>query len=387
MEKRDKTLEEHRKKLIYSCNWGSNPEKAWSGTNLGLFNELKNYYEIEKFDLRVCVPRLFLFRCFEKLGIGRFDMVYMRYYNWVFKTRFPGRKCYKVFQFDECPNEPNALSFLFLDLSAGFLLDVFENCTDMVPYCGMENLSIRYLKKRSKAQREFFKNTGAIFTMGKWLRDYLIEKEGVPADKVFAVGGGINVDIHHIDHLKKRGNKILFVGHDFKRKGGDIVIQAFCILKQQIQDLELYIVGPKKNPILKREMIEGIHFLGEQSHQQLTEIYNQCDIFCMPSRFEAYGLVFLEALAYGLPCVARNAFSMREIIHEGENGYLVDSDMPSELALKMELALHNQKMQTDVRAMKEYYVNEYSWASVVKRIVSVIEKTDWSKEERKEQWG
>lgn len=361
--------------LIFTCNWGPDPEKAWSGTSIGLYKELAKYYKIEKMDINIRIPSLILFRCLEKLGLGRFDMIYMKHYSKVFKKKFQGSDYRKVFQFDECPDAQNAKSFLFLDLSVSFLLDVFENHSELVPYCGLENLSVKYLRKRSKAQKDFFKHTEAIFTMGEWLRDYLIDTEGVPADKVYAVGGGINVDTHQIDYSQKNGKRILFIGRDFQRKGGDIVVKAFHILKRRMPEAELYIAGPKSNPISEEDMIEGIYFLGEQNRKQVSDLYNKCDVFCMPSRFEAYGLVFAEALSYGLPCIARNAFSMGEFIQDGINGYLIDGEAPAELANKMELALHNHEMQAKVQAMKEFYIENYSWDSVVKRIVPVIEKS------------
>lgn len=362
-------------KLIFSCNWGPVPEKAWSGTSMGLYKELSKYFDIENLDISIRVPGLFLFRCLEKLKLGRFDILYMKYYSKVFRKRFKGTECHKVFQFDECPDVANTQSYLFLDLSAGYLLDLFENRRDLIPYCGLDNMSVKYLQKRSKKQKEFFGHVEAIFTMGKWLRDYLIEEEGLSPDKVYAVGGGVNVDVQFIDYSQKTGNKILFVGRDFKRKGGDIVVKAFHILKQEEPDVELYIAGPKNNPIPNEDMIEGIHFCGEQSRTQLIELYNKCDIFCMPSRFEAYGLVFPEALSYGLPCIAQNAFSMKEFIQEGVNGYLINSLDASELAVKMKLALHNQEMVERVRSEKEFYLNEYSWESVVKRMIPVLERS------------
>ena len=97
-----------------------------------------------------------------------------------------------------------------------------------------------------------------------------------------------------------------------------------------------------------------------------------CDVFCMPSRFEAYGLVFAEALAFGLPCVARNAYAMKEIIKDGETGYLINSDDTDELADKMLKALQDTKMMQHVKEMKEWYIEEYSWDKVAKRMADVV---------------
>lgn len=360
-------------KLIFSCNWGRNPEKAWSGTSMGLYRELEKHFTMEQLNIDCRIPLLLPLRCMEKLGIGRFDMVYMKYYNKVFQRRYSGEKDIKVFQFDECPDGRKNTSYIFQDLSAGFLLDVFYHHPELVPYCGMENLDKKYLEKRVRQQNEFYQRAAGIFTMGQWLADYLVENNDIQREKVHAVGGGINVDSAKIDDTHKTGNKLLYVGRDFERKGGDLVVRAFLELKKRNPEAELYIAGPEKNPVADM-MQEGIFFLGEQNREQLNMLYNKCDIFCMPSRFEAYGLVFSEALAFGLPCIGRNAFSMKEFIQEGQNGYLIQSDDIQELTDKMELALKNCKMKDYVKSHREQYLQEYSWSKVAERIVTVINR-------------
>ena len=358
--------------LVFACNWGNKKKIAWSGTIPGLYKELQKYYAVERFDINVRHPLLIPLRCLEKLGFGRFDMLYMKYYSRAFIRRYHAKEGCRVFQFDECPAVPWTESYIFQDLSVGFLLDIYENKPELIPYCGLENLSRKYLLKRTKSQEAFYQNASGIFTMGQWLADYLAGQQGLPGEKVHAVGGGVNVDVSKIDYSQKKGNKILFIGRDFKRKGGDLVVKAFRILKEKNPNAELYVAGPAENPIDKADRIEGVFFLGEQNAEQVKQLYNQCDIFCMPSRFEAYGLVFAEALVFGLPCIARNAFSMKEFIQEGRNGYLIDNDDVQELADRMEAALGNDEMKQYVRKQKDWYVQEYSWENVVKRIAEIM---------------
>ena len=361
------------KKIVFACNWGKNPEKAWSGTSIGLYKELEKQYEIQRLDINPKTPLLLPLRCMEKLGLGRYDINYMKYYTKRFEHIYRGQENIKVFQFDECPNVNWANSYVFQDLCVSFLLDIYTNRKELIPFCGLENLSEKYLQKRVISQRAFYGDAKGIFTMGRWLADYLVEKEGIPKEKVYAVGGGINVDPNQIDDSHKEGNKFLFVGRDFVRKGGDIVVRAFKLLKQKNPQVELYIAGPPENPMEEKDRITGIYYLGEVNKIELNELYNKCDIFCMPSRFEAYGLVFPEALAFGLPCIGRNDFSMKEFIQEGQNGYLIDTDNDQKLADKMELALKNQMMKQYVKSQREWYIHEYSWENVVKRIIPVLE--------------
>lgn len=359
-------------KLLFLGNWGKKKYSAWSGTIPGLYRGLQEYFVVERLDIRTKIPALVIFRCLEKLGLGRFDTLYLKYYNRKFSRTYKEQENCKIFQFEECASYQWAKAYIYQDLSIGYLLDIYENRSELIQYCGIENLTKRYLKKRVKSQRLFYQNASGIFTMGKWLADYIIEHEHISPDKVHAVGGGVNVDVDRIDYSEKKGNKVLFVGRDFIRKGGDLVIEAFRILKTQMPEAELYIAGPKKNPVDVNAEQEGIFYLGEQNREQLIHLFNQCDIFCMPSRFEAYGLSFIEALTYGLPCVARNAFSMREMIEDGKTGYLVENDDAEILAEKMLCALRNQQMRDIVRQNKEFYIKEYSWEAVTRRIADII---------------
>ena len=117
---------------------------------------------------------------------------------------------------------------------------------------------------------------------------------------------------------------------------------------------------------------ENLIFLGDIDSDELSQYYNMCDIFCMPSRFEAYGLVFIEALVYGLPCIGRNAFAMKEFIQDGQNGYLIDDDNANILASKILDLLTNDAIKENVVSKKAYYISEYSWDTVANRLIEVI---------------
>ncbi len=209
--------------------------------------------------------------------------------------------------------------------------------------------------------------------MSNWLRDFLISNEGYSEEKVIYVGAGINLSPNKIKPKKKNKKRILFVGKDFQRKGGDLVIESFKHLRNNyLPDAELYIAGPKDIGELKN--IPGVHFIGPLSSEKLSEYFNLCDIFCMPSRFEAYGIVFAEALCYGLPCIARNKFEMKNIIHDGKNGLLIEDDNIEKLSEKMYTLLNDKNIYKNVYDNRNIYLDEYSWEKVAKRIMNKLVK-------------
>lgn len=97
-----------------------------------------------------------------------------------------------------------------------------------------------------------------------------------------------------------------------------------------------------------------------------------CDVFCMPSYFEAYGLVFVEALTFGLPCIGRDCYEMPYFINDGETGLLLKHDDPNELASLIQQILDNDSFAQNVTSNHQNYVQKYSWSAVAERIFNII---------------
>ena len=129
------------------------------------------------------------------------------------------------------------------------------------------------------------------------------------------------------------------------------------------------------------QLDEKIHLLGDLGSEKLTDYYNLCDVFCMPSYFEAYGLVFAEALTYGLPCIDRDKFAMSEFIEDGCTGRLISGEDAEELALDLWEVLQDPKYREEVERRREWYLREYSWDKVAQRICSVMEKNERDKDQ------
>lgn len=359
-------------KLIFACRWDKQMEKSWSGSAYAIFKEFENIYEVERFDIKDSFSVKF-FKLLRKAHVVTGEpsiLSIIKKYNKKYKKKYKG-ECQKVFQFSEVPWTENTKNYIYQDLAVEYILYLKEHDPEAYSYCNFSNLSEKELKKRAIIQRDFYEHCEGVFTMGAWLADFLKEKYNLPANKVHVVGAGINVPIVDADYSRKTGKRILFVGKDFKRKGGELVVKAFQILKNEyMKDAELYIVGPTENP-LKQE-ISGITYVGNIAKEEVNYYYSLCDVFCMPSYFEAYGIVFCEALANGLPCIARNKFSMKEIIEDGKDGYLLEKDDENELAEKMYKLLNSVEITENVRTNRQVYLHNYSWSTVAARMENII---------------
>lgn len=352
--------------VIFACKWDKIREKTWSYTSDNVYQELSKYYKIDDFNINENLYYKIIRKITKKIHCYDFQYHILKKANECFKKKYGDNKV-KVFQFAEMPITKYTENYIYQDLSVEYLCQCKNNEPELYNYSGFMNVSEKYLHKRRDNQRLFYKECKAIFTMGQWLADYMVNKCGIAQDKVHAIGAGININPEEIDYTNKAGNKILFVGRDFERKGGPIVLEAFKVLKSKyMQHAELYIIGPKDNPL--KDTVPGVYFLGEQSRKETTKYFNLCDIFCMPSYFEAYGIVFAEALCFGLPCIARNRFSMSEIIRDGQNGLLINDDNVENLSEKMYSLLRDEVIKNNVRDRKDEYIHYYSWERVVNDI-------------------
>ena len=203
-----------------------------------------------------------------------------------------------------------------------------------VEHLGHVGMSSLRMAQRAEREVEVHGGASGLAVMSAWVRDFLVEQCDVPADRVTVVRPGCNVPVvptaEDLDRrLGRARRELLFVGRDFVRKAGDVVVDAVEMLRAEGEDVRLTVVGPDEWP-LPGPVPEGVDFRGRVPRGQLGEVFAAADLFVMPSRFEAYGIAFVEALSAGVPCIGRDACAMPEIIDHGVNGCLV-GDLETEV--------------------------------------------------------
>lgn len=380
--------------LLYVCLWYKDKKRTWSGTAWSLRRAMETRLQVQDLELSDPLYRKILRRLKRKKGlipappIGDRLRLAVKYTVWNHRHKPSGKM--PTFQFGDWPSGARFASYLYQDLSVAAILWLRKEDPTAYRYCEYEQVPVKTLERRAVSQLRCYRESAAVFTMSLWLREFLVRECGLPREKVHAVGGGINVNAALIRPGQREGRRILFVGRNFERKGGPLVVQAFGILrKKYLSEAELYLAGATeadiRTALREREILpeasdwQKIHLLGDLGTDRLAEYYNLCDVFCMPSYFEAYGLVFAEALAYGLPCIGRNKFAMPEFIEDGCTGKLFSGEDPERLAEDLWELLQNPKYREEVAGRREWYLREYSWDRVAQRICSVMEKNEREK--------
>ncbi|MEN8129855.1 MAG: glycosyltransferase family 4 protein [Pseudomonadota bacterium] len=243
------------------------------------------------------------------------------------------------------------------------------------PY-GYPAIKKKYIQQTFDYEKQLYGKMNYIFPMSEWLAGSFINDFGVETDKVFPVGAGINLPyIKHVEERDPESAKILFVGKDFSRKGGPVLIEAFRSVRKKVKNAELIIVGPELGNLPEGVRCEG--FISKQTSEgvnKLLALYSEASIFVLPSLYEPFGIVLAEAMAHFLPCIGTNNCAMPEIIDDGRTGYLVEPNDSRSLADALIVLLEDHALREEMgRHAYEKYFTQYRWEVVVDKIVGVLE--------------
>ena len=181
-----------------------------------------------------------------------------------------------------------------------------------------------------KYTNTFYETCAVIISPTELIKKELIEK-GVKKP-IAVISNGIDFKMFEGKPKEKPNNppKLIHVGRISYEKNCDVILRAFHEIKKEIPQATLDIYGD--GPALKSLKIEARHleiydsviFHGFVDRSELPKIYPLYDIFLTASTMETQGLVVLEAMACGLPCVGVNSFALPELIQNDVNGYTVE---------------------------------------------------------------
>jgi len=228
-------------------------------------------------------------------------------------------------------------------------------------------------------ERAVYIQANTVFAMSEYLRRSFIVDFGVPAQAVETVFAGANLDLESLPPLidKRDGPPtILFVGKQWERKGGPLVLDAFRGVRAAVPDARLVIVGC--TPPIPADSAPGVEVVGRVAKDSangqtaLSALYHSADVFCMPSLFEPFGVVFIEAMLHGLPCIGSDRCAIPEIISHGETGWVVPANDVAMLRQRLIGALtRTDALAAMRRRCRERALRFFTWERVAER-VSVI---------------
>ena len=182
---------------------------------------------------------------------------------------------------------------------------------------------------------------------------------------------------------------LLFVGRIEPLKGTDTLLQAVQLLRARGQlppQLSLSIIGgdpdqPRESRLAELQRLmelrdelglgEVVTFLGKRAQETLPDYYVAADVVVMPSLYESFGMVALEAMACGTPVVASQVGGLAYLVRDGETGYLVPDRDPAALADRLSRLLSNPQLRAQMGAQAVLHARTYAWPDITRKVIGL----------------
>ena len=204
-----------------------------------------------------------------------------------------------------------------------------------------------------------------IVCISKQVQNSLIKWVPKIKEKIEIIPNGIPIDSIYNNNPSIKKYDVLFVGRLVGQKGINFLLEAVNILQKKYKKIiRVAIVGdgPLKKELIKMceelKIKNSVEFLGFQ--RDVDQIMRSSRVLVLPSRYEGFGLVLLDAMKNKLPIIATNVGGIPEIINNGHEGILVQKENPKILANSInrvlkDSELRNQFIQNAYKKVQEHY--------------------------------
>lgn len=247
------------------------------------------------------------------------------------------------------------------------------------------NLLPRSIRQMNAVTAVGIHNASALIYSSVWAARSAIEDYHADPQRVHVVPMGANFDNppgKEIVRRKKRSNhcKLLFVGVDWQRKGGEIAFETLLALEAMGVAAELAICGcvpPKKFAHSRMKVIPYLDKNDPKQYNKLEQLYLESDFLLLPTRNECFGIVFCEANAFGLPAITTRTGGVPEVVRDGENGFVLPLEARGEAYAQIIAALYRDERRyaalvQSSRAAYDERLNWDAWGMAVEQIITDI---------------
>jgi len=243
---------------------------------------------------------------------------------------------------------------------------------------------VHWQDKISNVRFNLIKNADTIIVLTYVEKDWL-SKKGVDSNKIHVANGGPLISLNYnAEGFKKKynidGNMVLFIANKRKYKGFHHILGSMKYVWSKHPNTYFVFIGlstPEFAELFnqyKDKRVIDIGIVGLESEEKASALA-ACDIFCMPSIAESFGLVFTEAWFMEKPVIGGDCLSTREIIDDGKNGFIVGQN-PESIAKKLILLLDDEELRKQMgNTGRRKVLKDYTWeiaVSKLKRIYSEL---------------
>jgi glycosyltransferase involved in cell wall biosynthesis len=259
----------------------------------------------------------------------------------------------------------------------------FANLLNYYPDC--TNLPESNIKYGHILEQEAFNRSSLAIFSSEWAAESAMQKYKIKTEKVKIVPFGANIENPpSLNEIKQRIEnkiqnvcKILFLGVNWYRKGGDIALKTVEELNKIGINSELHIAGCSPEIPNKPDYVKIYGYLRKSIPEEkyiLEKLFTESHFLILPSRAEAFGIVFCEANANGLPAIGSNQGGIPTIIKNGINGSTFDiTENPRNIAQFISDNFSDFKRYKEL-AFSSYneYLTRLNWQTSCEKVISLI---------------
>ncbi|MBB4062404.1 glycosyltransferase family 4 protein [Salinibacter ruber] len=214
-----------------------------------------------------------------------------------------------------------------------------------------------------------------VLTVSELARDSYVEG-GVPDDKVTAVPMGADLSDFSPPEPRRTPSEermtFLFVGHAGRRKGTDTLLAAAKTLVNDDAPHRVCFAGDVDASLFADAppTVERLGYLGRDA---LIQAMQRADVLVLPSRHDSFGRVVVEAMATGLPALVSAHVGAKEVLTDGENGWVVPAEDANALTEQMRWCVNHPERVADMQEAAVQAAEGYMWTAYRERVVQCLE--------------
>ncbi len=202
---------------------------------------------------------------------------------------------------------------------------------------------------------------------------------GVAPDRVHAVPLGADTELFRAAASEEREQgplTFLFAGASIRRKGFDLLVEAFARVRAACPEVRLRVIGPpgELGPLLDGRFGGSCTVSGAMPQSDLARELRHADCLVLPSRNDSFGMVVAEALASGLPVIVSDMVGAKDLVRENESGWIVPVEDVAALADRMSwCASHTAEVRAMAPACRRA-AEGATWAAYRARFAALVER-------------
>jgi len=242
------------------------------------------------------------------------------------------------------------------------------------------------IQQGNEITKECLSRCRLVLFSSEWAARSALELYGTSKEKVKVVPFGANIDHYPnfsevkeiISHRDKNKIKLLFLAKSWERKGGDIVLSVAQALHKAGHAVELNIVGYTP-PDLPQDAsyINCLGYISKhtpEGRKRISNLLANTHFLFVPSRAEAYGIVFCEANAFGVPCLTTYVGGIGSVVKDNVNGMTFGLDASIQIYADYIVDLMHDRQRYDALSLSAYqeYETRLNWKSATKQVKTLI---------------